>query len=290
MTPKYWTKIGFGALAIFAVGMVLVGMGRRGSEWVEQVAHSASTISVPIVFVPFRLDGMDIGSIRRLDIMRDAPDHVTGAAIAVKLSDRAKLPAEACSLAIDDLDRIGDGATFYCADADAQTTYDLVPFGTVKFEPSGASRALLLPQEVIQEMASEISQDIDVDTRVAARIERSTEVRSRVQKMHATQVELTAAQEQLAMHATAQGVSLKIVSALEQAGVLLRADSTGAALSIYNHPDGDGLLMKADSHGFVMSVKEAGQGRVQMRADSNGFQLQVTEADGSTKVITDNNQ
>ena len=39
-----------------------------------------------------------------------------------------------------------------------------------------------------------------------------------------------------------------------------------------------------------MSVKEAGQGRVQMRADSNGFQLQVTEADGSTKVITDNNQ
>ena len=107
MSVSYWTKIGLGALAIFAVGMVLVGMGRRGTEWVDHVAHSASTISVPIVFVPFRLDGMDIGSIRRLDIMRDAPDHVTGATIEVKLGERAELPAEACSLAIDDLDRIG---------------------------------------------------------------------------------------------------------------------------------------------------------------------------------------
>jgi hypothetical protein len=69
MSVSYWTKIGLGALAIFAVGMVLVGMGRRGTEWVDHVAHSASTISVPIVFVPFRLDGRDIGSIRRLDIM-----------------------------------------------------------------------------------------------------------------------------------------------------------------------------------------------------------------------------
>ncbi len=256
MSVSYWTKIGLGALAIFAVGMVLVGMGRRGTEWVDHVAHSASTISVPIVFVPFRLDGMDIGSIRRLDIMRDAPDHVTGATIEVKLGERAELPAEACSLAIDDLDRIGDGATFYCADADAQAAEGLVTFGTVKFEPGGAIRDLLLPLEASHEV-------------------------------NAKKVELAVAQEQLAMHATAQGVSLKIVSALEQAGVLLRADSNGAALSIYNHPEGDGLLMKADSHGFVMSVKEGGQSRVQMRADSNGFELVVTEVDGSTKVITE---
>jgi len=286
MTFSYWTKIGFGALAIFAVGMILVGMGRRGTEWVDQVAHSASTISVPIVFVPFRLDGRDIGSIRRLDIMRDAPDRVTGATIAVKLGDRAKLPAEACALAIDDLERIGDGATFYCADADARDTGGLVTFGTVRFEPGGASRVLLLPQEVIDELASELEHDNDIDTQVATRIQRTTELRSRSHEVAVTKAELAATREQLAMHATAQGVSLKIVSALEQAGVLLRADSNGAALSIYNHPEGDGLLMKADSHGFAMSVKEGGEGRVQMRADSNGFELVVTEADGSTKVVT----
>lgn len=290
MSPNYWTKIGLGALAIFAVGMVLVGMGRRGTEWVEHVAHSASTISVPIVFVPFRLDGRDIGSIRRLDIMRDAPDHVTGATIAVKLAQRAKLPAEACALAIDDLERIGDGATFYCADADAQAAEGLVPFGTVRFEPSGATRTLLLPQEVIDDLASEMGRDSNVDTRVASHIQRTTELRKRSRAVAVTETELAVAQEQLAMHATAQGVSLKIVSALEQAGVLLRADSTGAALSIYNHLQGDGLLMKADSHGFVMSVKEGGKNRVQLRADSNGFQLVVTEVDGSTKVITGDNQ
>lgn len=289
MSPNYWTKIGLGALAIFAVGMVLVGMGRRGTEWVEHVAHSASTISVPIVFVPFRLDGRDIGSIRRLDIMRDAPDHVTGATIAVKLAERAKLPAEGCALAIDDLDRIGDGATFYCADADAQAAASLVPFGTVRFEPRGVSRVLLLPQDVIDDLASEMRLDSDIDTRVASHIQRTKESRNRSRGAVVGEVELAAAQEQLVMHATAQGVSLKIVSALEQAGVLLLADSTGAALSIYNHRQGDGLLMKADSHGFVMSVKESGKNRVQLRADSNGFQLVVTEVDGSTKVITGDN-
>jgi hypothetical protein len=36
-----------------------------------------------------------------------------------------------------------------------------------------------------------------------------------------------------------------------------------------------------------MSVKEGGESRVQMRADSNGFELVVTEVDGSTKVITE---
>lgn len=293
MTPNYWTKIGLGALAIFTIGMVFVGVGRRGSEWVEHVAHSASTISIPIVFVPFKLDGVNIGSIRRLDVMRDAPEHVTGATIAVKLAELGKLPAEGCALAIDDLDRIGEGATFYCADAAVQAADGLVPFGTVRFEPGGASRSLLLPQEVIDDLASEIGRDIDVDTRVdtrvATRIERTAELRDRAHEIGAAQVELAAAQEQLAMHATAQGVSLKIVSALEQAGVLLQADSNGAALSIYNHLEGDGLMMKADSHGFVMSVKEGGESRVQMRADSNGFQLVVTEVDGSTKVITDNN-
>ena len=287
MSVSYWTKIGLGALAIFAVGMVLVGMGRRGTEWVDHVAHSASTISVPIVFVPFRLDGRDIGSIRRLDIMRDAPDHVTGATIEVKLGERAELPAEACSLAIDDLDRIGDGATFYCADADAQAAEGLVTFGTVKFEPGGAIRDLLLPLEVIDELASELARDGDIDSRVDVRSQRITEYRSASHEVNVRKVELAAVQEQLAMHATAQGVSLKIVSALEQAGVLLRADSNGAALSIYNHPEGNGLLMKADSHGFVMSVKEGGESRVQMRADSNGFELVVTEVDGSTKVITE---
>ncbi|MEE8477028.1 MAG: hypothetical protein V3S19_01580 [Gemmatimonadales bacterium] len=289
MTPNYWTKIGLGALAIFAIGMVFVGVGRRGSEWVEHVAHSASTISIPIVFVPFKLDGVNIGSIRRLDVMRDAPEHVTGATIAVKLAELGKLPAEGCALAIDDLDRIGEGATFYCADANAQAADGLVPFGTVRFEPGGAIRDLLLPQEVIDDLASEIGRDIDVDTDVATRIERTTELRDRAREIGAAQVELATAQEQLAMHATAQGVSLKIVSALEQAGVLLQADSNGAALSIYNHLEGDGLLMKADSHGFVLSVKEGGESLVQMRADANGFQLVVTEVDGSTKVITDDN-
>lgn len=290
MTPTYWTRIGLGALAVFAVGMAIVGMGRRGTEWAHEMAHSASTISIPLVFVPFKLDGTNIGSIRRLEVLRDAPDVVTGARLEVKLRDNASAPVQDCALAVDDFDGIGEGASFFCADDAAITLDALVPFGTVTFEPSGISRQLLLPQEVVQELYDEIKADPDFDTRVSRVVQREVEMRNRASELSATAADLQAVEDQLTMHATAEGISLKIVSALEQAGVLLNADSNGAALSIYNHPEGDGLLMKADSHGFVMSVKEAGQSRVQMKAGPDGLQLQVKDADSSAKAASATDQ
>ncbi len=272
MSPRYWIKISLGALVIFAVGMVFIGVGHKGSAWADHMAHSASTISIPLVFVPFRLDGQSIGSIKRLDIMRDAPEQVSGALIAVKLRDGVGLPMESCELAIDDLDDIGDGATFYCADEAAQLAEELVRFGTVVFEPGGARRALLLPLEVIDEIGDHMHQDVKYAPSPAHF--------ERVQR-----VERIVAEQEAAVRATEAAISIRIMDALNDAGILLNADSQGMTLSIRDGSNGTKVLMKADSDGFVMTVDEAGESKMQMKADSQGLVLNVN-TDAGAKVIT----
>jgi len=273
MTTSYWLKIAAGALAIFMVGMVLVGMGRRGTEWVDNVAHSASTISIPIVFVPFRFDGTEIGSIKRLNILRDSPHQVTGAEVAVRLRDGAQLPVEGCALTVDDLEKVAESGTFYCASSEARSAGDLIPFGTVTFEPEGATRTLLIPRTIVEELRQELEGDAGAPQ--VALHQRKVERRVEAQAARA---------QELAIQASETGVRISIISALEEAGVLLRADSDGAALSLYDKASGDAVVMRADSNGFVMSVKEDGEGRLQMRADSNGLQLHVTDAAGTSRA------
>jgi hypothetical protein len=272
MSPRYWIKISLGALVIFAVGMVFVGAGHKGTAWADHMAHSASTISIPLVFVPFRLDGESIGSIKRLDIMRDAPEQVSGALISVKLHDHGGLPAESCALAIDDLDDIGDGATFYCADHDTRLIEELVPFGTVEFQPSGAQRVLLLPLEVVEEIGNEMGQDVkvNIDSRYAARVEQ--------------RVERIVAQQEANARATEAAISIRIVDALNDAGILLNADSNGLVMSIRDGSNGTKVLMKADADGFAMTVDENGESTVQMRADSQGLVFNV-KTDAGAEVI-----
>lgn len=272
MSPRYWIRISLGALAIFAVGMVFIGMGHKGSAWADHVAHSASTISIPLVFVPFRLDGESIGSIKRLDIMREAPEHVSGALIAVKLRDGVGLPMESCELAIDDLDDIGDGATFYCADEAAQLAEELVRFGTVVFEPGGARRALLLPLEVIEEIGDDMHQDVKYAPSPAHF--------ERVQR-----VERIVAEQEAAVRATEAAISIRIMDALNDAGILLDADSQGLVMSAWDGSDGTKFLMKADSEGFVMTVDEDGESKMQMKADSQGLVLNV-KTEAGAEVIT----
>ena len=271
MSPRYWIKISLGALVIFAVGMVFIGVGHKGSAWADHVAHSASTISIPIVFVPFRLDGDAIGSIKRLDIMRDAPEQVSGAQIAVKLHDHVALPMESCALAIDDLERIGDGATFYCADEATRLAEDLVPFGTVEFEPGGEVRALLLPLDVIEEFSNDMGQDIkaDVESRHVARVQR---------------VERIVAQQEADARATEAAISIRIMDALNDAGIMLNADSNGLVMSVRDGSAGTKFLMRADADGLAMSVDENGESTMQMKADSQGLVLNLKTEAGAEVV------
>jgi len=281
MSPRYWIKISLGALVIFAVGMMFVGVGHKGSAWADHVAHSSGPISIPLVFVPFKLDGESIGSIKRLDILRETPEQVTGAVISVKLRNGVGLPAESCQLAIDDLEDIGDGATFYCADAAQRAAEELVPFGNVEFLPGGAHRALLLPLEVVEEIGDNMDVDVQVDHATAT----SSAHVERVQR-----VERIVAQQEANARATEAAISIRIMDALNDAGFMLDADSNGLIMSVRDGSDGTKVLMRADADGLAMTVDENGESTMQMKADSQGLVLNVkTEAGAEVVTAEDDN-
>ena len=76
----YWFKIMLGALVIFAVGLTGVSIARRIKGRVE----SNADIHVPLRFVPFRLDGVRVGTFRRLVIHRQRPNMVSSVNLAVQ--------------------------------------------------------------------------------------------------------------------------------------------------------------------------------------------------------------
>ena len=143
---SYWIKIVLGALAVFAVGMIITTIIRR----VRHVAESSPTIEFPLAFVPFRLDGERVGELRHVRIMRATPDSVTGVHVRVELADSATAQRiEECILVLHDLQHIDNRTTFACAAAADTARQDLVPFGTVQLGRGGAERPFLVPRSEV---------------------------------------------------------------------------------------------------------------------------------------------
>ena len=49
---SYWLRMIFGALAVFAIGMVGVSMIRRGRAKVTEVMAGTGPLTIPLPFVP----------------------------------------------------------------------------------------------------------------------------------------------------------------------------------------------------------------------------------------------
>lgn len=137
---KYWLRIIGGALAIFVVGSVILRMGRR----VERTVRSDEDLTIPLPFVPFRLDAQEVGRFRNVTLRRDAPHSITGVTLRVRLRDSALYTSLAdCRLTVDDPTHLNEHTTFRCLASDS----GLIEFGTVRLELRNgeSSRALLLP-------------------------------------------------------------------------------------------------------------------------------------------------
>src|SRR5688572_9768557 len=83
----YWMRIALGALAIFTVGMVGVSLARRSIGSVRQVAEGSGPITLPVLLVPFELDGQKVGTVNRVVLHREAPKRLSAVELGVKLSD-----------------------------------------------------------------------------------------------------------------------------------------------------------------------------------------------------------
>ncbi|HTS87810.1 MAG TPA: hypothetical protein VMG41_04895 [Gemmatimonadales bacterium] len=125
---NYWIKILVGAVAIFAVGMVIVAGFRK----VTVTLKSSDPIPIPLIgLVPFRLDSARMGSVERVELLRSDPEHISGVRVLVSLDDSISPDRlRACRFELDNLEKLNDQTTFRCLQGNGETP-NLEPFGTV---------------------------------------------------------------------------------------------------------------------------------------------------------------
>jgi hypothetical protein len=150
----YWLKIVLGAAVIALVGTGAVRLVQSGIEKGHQVVETAEPITIPLAFVPFNLAGQRVGSLKRLRILRDAPESVTGFQIRVEVGD---LPiyeqlSSGCVLSVDNPTNLSTATNFECVAPDSTR----VEFGTVEVLLAEGSTSrmvvpLYLPAAVVAE-------------------------------------------------------------------------------------------------------------------------------------------
>lgn len=155
----YWLKIVLGACIVFALGMAIRAVFRAAKTRVRAVARSSDPISIPLAFVPFRLEGERLGTFDRAVLIRKSPKQVTSIRLAVKLTDSA---ATARLSGCDLLARLTpgrrshgvefDNAEFACVKGDSVAGHGAERFGEVGFEPGDLTLALYLPSDVARDL------------------------------------------------------------------------------------------------------------------------------------------
>ena len=161
----YWLKILLGAVGVFAVGMLVVTAVRVVRSRVRSVAASSDPITLPLPFVPFRLDGERRGTFDRLVINRDTPHGVRSVDLHVNLGGTPGAErVHQCGGILAQL-REGPGgqghtlrdADFVCV-RDDSVRANLEAFGEVHFLPDGHMAPLLVTPAVAARLRRELIQ------------------------------------------------------------------------------------------------------------------------------------
>ncbi len=160
---RYWIKIVFGALLIFAVGMAVWLGVRKGVDTVRIVIDTAEPITIPIKVVDFRVDGASLGRLQTVRILRSAPKAIESVEVTVRLDSAASAERlRDCTLRIDDLEQLDERTTFVCVSADAPAAAgEFEAFGQVLVEGTDIIIPLLLPVSVVREMQNKGWQGAD---------------------------------------------------------------------------------------------------------------------------------
>jgi hypothetical protein len=234
---RYWLRIALGAATIFVLGMGVITLARNSITELRALAASTRPISIPLMIMPFWLDGTQIGTVRRVDILRRAPSDVSGIRLTVQLEDSVPAGRLAdCRMTLFEPDGFATGGGFRCVGAADSATEKLKLIGEVAFEPGGAVRALFAPADHADHWRT-----YDTD-----------KVRVELAKLQAKHL------ADSALHAT------------------IRADSLGALIDI-GSKSGKGLVhIQADSHGASLQIRDpSGRKILQMQAHPDGARLSV---------------
>ncbi len=145
----YIGKIGLGMAAVFGIGMVVASGVDAGKHQVHEYVNTNATITVPLLGLPFRTAKGELGSMRKLSIERSAPDMIESFDLTVRLKDGVSADQfNNCEVTVVDPENLNEHTTFTCLTAADSGFEDLVHFGYVHFEPSGARHRLMIPTSV----------------------------------------------------------------------------------------------------------------------------------------------
>jgi hypothetical protein len=151
---SYWIKIVAGAVLIFAVGMVIVGLARSVKHGVEYVSDSTGPISTPLFFVPFELGGKRSGTFRHVTIYRDSAGKPSSVTVTVALRDSVS-PADLSQCLVTLLPS-GSGdynpTSYQCLAASDTAGKALAPFGIMRIRSTDDSFPLFAPERGIAQL------------------------------------------------------------------------------------------------------------------------------------------
>ena len=154
---RYWARIILGALAIFLVGTSIYYGARSGKRRVQAIAESAEPITIPLAFIPFKVDGKDLGTLSRLQILRSSPKQVEAVNFRVKLADSISDERLGhCILVAGEngmnfqVKHIDANATFYCATSEDTAGKNLAPLGSIETQ-RGSTYVLLSGADALKD-------------------------------------------------------------------------------------------------------------------------------------------
>jgi len=193
-----WIRIGLGALAIFAVGMIAKALFTAGRDKVVDLVDGDGPIPIPLMgVVPFQLGDARLGDLRRVTLLRDAPHHISGVKVVARIADSASIePLKDCDfITLEGLPesqvgrdvkiQLNEGTRFRCLIDSA----GFASFGTIEIrhtqgakgdEPTTLERTLILTPEAIAEIQRAMgkgsdSVSVDLGEELADSIQRAVE-------------------------------------------------------------------------------------------------------------------
>jgi len=131
---NYWLRIALGAFGVFAVGMIISTLIKRGKDTMEGVLASARPITLPLALIPFSVDGHALGTMRQVQILRSDPETVKEIKFRVRLADSVSDDRLGqCVLVVGgSLKHVDAEHTFSCVTSADTVGNDLAPIGEVR--------------------------------------------------------------------------------------------------------------------------------------------------------------
>lgn len=237
-----WARIGLGAVGVFVVGMLLLTVARQAKSAVKSTLKSAfaSTLqgaarAAAPSEMPFRLEGEQLGMIRRLAIARHSRGDTPDVNLEVELADAASLKTLAkCDLIPGRDTDFSFEQGFRCASRGAG---DLITVGEAVFFPGDLTRPVKVERRMEADLRQgdpfEATAEMGGDLRVVARGSDGALVR---------------------VQADSNGARIRVNDAMGRAILRLLADSTGASFRVRSKDGRDVVQMEAGEGGFSLIV------------------------------------